>query len=107
MTTNAKLYDDVFLACRDLRHPWELVGYYRQDGVVRRILECARCGTQRHDKWHNDGEREPSHYNYVEDYQVEGGFDTWAVRREVIRRAKVHSSLEAMLAASGKVRSAR
>ena len=91
-------YDGTFLDCRDLRHTWKCVGYYRVDGRVRRLLECVRgCGTQRHDHWKQDGERLQPAYSYANGYQVEGGMDTWEVRREVMRRATIFTSEQAML----------
>lgn len=99
-TTTTRQYDDTYLDCRDLRHPWKVVGFYRQAGDIRRILECTRCGTQRNDHWHSDGQREPSSYSYAEGYQVEGGFDTYEVRREVIRRATIFKSIQHLLDAA-------
>lgn len=93
-------YDDVFLACRDLRHVWQVVGFYRlPGGLVRRVLDCARCGTQRADKWRTNGEREPSGYSYVDGYQLSGGFDTWEVRKEVMSRATIYKDEREMIAA--------
>ena len=91
-------YDDVFLACRDLRHTWQVVGFYRlPGGLVRRVLDCERCGTQRADRWRTNGEREPSSYSYVDGYQLTGGFDTWEVRKEVMSRATVYKDERAMI----------
>ena len=95
-----RTYDDVFLTCRDLRHVWQLVGFYRSDnGVVRRLLDCARCGTQRQDRWRMNGERESSSYSYAEQYQMQNGFDTFEVRKEVMHRATIYPSEAAMVAA--------
>jgi hypothetical protein len=107
-TETVKSYDDTFLDCRDLRHTWRVVGYYRRDGVVRRVIECVRgCGTQRVDNWKRDGQRLQPVYSYANGYQVEGGMDTYEVRREVMRRATIFASEKAMveaLTASGKPR---
>lgn len=93
-------YDDVYLTCRDLRHRWQLVGFYRSpDGLVRRLLDCERCGTQRADRWRLSGEREPSSYSYVDGYSVEEGMDTYEVRKEVLHRATIYNSEAAMIAA--------
>ena len=93
-------YDDVYLTCRDLRHDWGIVGFYRSpDGVVRRLLDCARCGTQRQDRWRLSGERESSSYSYPDDYRVQDGFDTWEVRKEVLSRATIYNNEAAMVAA--------
>lgn len=92
-------YDDVYLTCRDLRHVWSLVGYYRDNGVVRRLLDCERCGTQRNDQWKANGERVASSYRYAEQYVMEGGMDAWEVRREAMHRATIFSSEDHMIQA--------
>lgn len=101
-----RAYDDTYLTCRDLRHVWQLVGFYRSPGgIVRRLLDCQRCGTQRHDRWRTDGQREPSSYSYAESYQMQDGMDTYEVRREVLHRATIYKSeadMIAALTASGK-----
>lgn len=95
-----KAYDDTYLTCRDLRHVWQLVGYYRSPGgIVRRLLDCQRCGTQRADRWRPNGEREASSYSYADAYQIESGFDTYEVRKEVMSRATIYQSEAAMIAA--------
>ena len=43
---------DEYLACRDLRHAWEELGYFRErggGGAIIRKLQCLRCGTLRRD----------------------------------------------------------
>lgn len=92
-------YDDVYLTCRDLRHVWRLVGYYREGGSVRRVLDCERCGTQRNDKWMPNGERVTSSYSYAEQYQMEAGMGTWEVRLESMRRATIYTSEDHMIQA--------
>jgi len=92
-------YDDTYLTCRDLRHVWEVVGFYRADGIVRRLLDCQRCGTQRDDKWTQSGERVASSYSYADEYQLRGGMDTYEVRLEVMHRATIYKSQAAMVAA--------
>ena len=93
-------YDDTYLACRDLRHVWQLVGFYRSNGSVRRVLDCGRCGTQRADTWKVNGERVSSAYSYVEGYQVpDGGMDSFEVRKEVLTRATIYKDERDMVAA--------
>lgn len=92
-----RAYDDVFLTCRDLRHVWRLVGYYREGGTVRRLLDCSRCGTQRNDRWLPNGERVASSYSYAEQYQMQGGMDAWEVRREAMHRATIYNSEDQMI----------
>lgn len=95
--TAVRNYDDVFLTCRDLRHVWRLVGYYRDNGAVRRLLDCERCGTQRNDRWSQSGERIASSYNYAEQYRMEGGMDAVEVRREAMHRATIYTSEDQMI----------
>ena len=93
-------YEDDYLTCRDLRHLWRVVGYYRSPGgLIQRLLDCERCGTQREDRWRASGERENPRYSYVDGYQMKDGLDTWEVRKEVISRATVHKDQAAMIAA--------
>ena len=93
-------YDDVYLMCRDLRHVWRLVGFYRQNGTIHRVLDCERCTTQRADVWRPSGERVRSNYVYVDGYKLEGvNVDLSDVRREVMSRATVFPSETDMVAA--------
>jgi hypothetical protein len=108
-------YDGDFLECRrgNLGHAWRAVGFWREaDGVVCRGLICPRCDTERIDRWdRTSGERIGATYKYPNGYYVEADSeghrpDTFDVRREVIRRAKVYANEGAMLAAmtEGRVR---
>ena len=95
-------YDDTYLLCRNLGHVWEVLGYYRGDaGEVRRTLRCARCETERTDRWlRGTGERLQGHYKYGPEYrlEVEGGhMPAVDVRLEVIRRATVYANESQML----------
>lgn len=97
-------YDNTYLGCRDHGHVWDVVGYYRLDGQVRRRMDCLRCGTERLDRWGLDGYRFGSTYHYVEDYVVPEDEDgnrvtTTDVRLEVLARATVYASQDEMLAA--------
>jgi hypothetical protein len=91
--------------CRDLRHPWERVGYYRDpDGITSRRLRCVRCGTERTDHWDaKSGDRYPSNYRYATGYQITGTdgdrVDAFDVRLEVLRRADVYANESQMVAA--------
>jgi len=98
--------DDAYLDCRDLRHPWHVVEWHTQNSgaYVVRTLECARCGTQRHDRWNRNGERVGSHYSYAEGYQFThllDASDATAVRREVMRRANITTTRPARRARKG------
>ena len=95
-----RAYDDTYLLCRDLRHVWQLVGFYRgTDGTVRRLLDCERCGTERADRWKQSGERVSSSYSYADEYQVPDGFDAYEVRLEVMHRATIYKSEAQMIEA--------
>ena len=95
-------YDGTYLNCRNLGHVWDVVGYYRLDGEVRRRLDCARCGCERLDRWGTNGYRFGSAYTYPEAYRVslEGDerLTTTDVRMEVLARAVVYASQDEMLA---------
>jgi hypothetical protein len=100
-------YDDTYLGCRDHGHVWDVVGYYRLDGQIRRRMDCLRCGTERLDRWGSNGARFGSSYAYVEDYRVPEDDDgsrvtTVDVRLEVLARATVYASHDDMLAAMTK-----
>ena len=99
-------YDGDYLLCRGVGHHWDVVGYFRAaDGLVCRDLVCARCGTDRLDRWvRSSGERVGSSYRYASGYRVEVAEDEdrpkgTDVRSEVIRRAKVYANEEQMFAA--------
>jgi hypothetical protein len=96
--------DDDFLECRDVKHWWGVIGYWRApDGVICRDLVCQRCETQRTDRWiRATGERLDSRYKYATGYQVEADGDRphfTDVRLEVIRRADVYANEQQMLKA--------
>jgi hypothetical protein len=89
---------DDFLACRDLRHAWEELGYYRErgsggaGGPIIRKLQCLRCGTLRRDTLSNSYSEKTTHYyGHPEGYRIEGmgraGMDE--VRKEVVKRHQV------------------
>jgi hypothetical protein len=89
---------DEFLACRDLRHAWEELGYYRERGSGRaggpiiRKLQCLRCGTLRRDTLSNSFSEKTTHYyGHPEGYRIAGmgraAIDD--VRKEVVKRHEV------------------
>lgn len=97
-----RTYDDDFLHCRTLGHAWEIVGFYRDEGgLVRRALECTTCETTRTDRWDaSSGERFAPDYRYVSGYKATGDpFQSFDLRREVVRRADVYASEDQMVAA--------
>lgn len=87
--------DDNYLACRELRHPWEWRGdlsiIKRGSRIVgwERVLICPRCDTQRAESIEADGRKSPGRYTYPEGYQLHGieRPTKAAVRLEWIRRA--------------------
>ncbi len=85
--------DESFLLCRDVHHSWTVSKYASGGGGgIERVLECARCGTERVDVWTLSGARISAHYRYPDGYQfrhVEDAGDRTALRREVLRRAGV------------------
>lgn len=81
--------DDEFLECRDLRHPWGVVGYFRDNGHVCRKLVCPRCEMERIDRWTPNGGREPARYAAPQGYYLKGSSATAQdVRVEVLRRVR-------------------
>jgi hypothetical protein len=98
-------YDDTFLECRDLRHSWVALGFYRHNGHVQRQLQCSRCMTTRTDTWTPGGGRARNgRYRHATGYLLSGkprnmsqGEMNERVRAEVIRRHKVYTSEEQML----------
>lgn len=91
------------LECRDLRHPWSVVGLFYAQGPngrkeVHRRLVCARCGTEATDKWSPKGNRIRREYKYAAGYQSKGiRIKPVDVRREVLQRVTVFGSEEEML----------
>ena len=72
----------------------------RASGAIARRVACQRCGTWRTDLWETRGDRIGSRYQYAEGYRLAGVQpDTSAVRVEVMRRATVYDTEDAMLAA--------
>ena len=81
--------DEAFLECRDLRHPWQNVGYFRDNGHVCRRLECPRCEMIRIDRWYSNGVRDLPRYYAPEGYYLSGSAaSAQDVRVEVLRRAR-------------------
>lgn len=92
------------LQCRDLRHPWSVVGlfYVKIHGKqeIHRRLVCSRCGTEATDRWTPGGGRINRQYKYVEGYEAKGlRIKPKDVRREVLNRVDVYESEEDMLGA--------
>lgn len=87
------------LDCRDLRHPWEVVGQPFYVGAeIRRKLVCLRCGTEATDRWTPKGKRVARAYKYAKGYQAKGvRIRPTDVRREVLKRVEVFDSEDAMM----------
>jgi len=84
-----KALDDGYLECRDLRHPWAVVGYFRDDGHVCRRLLCERCEMVRIDRWLPNGGRDTPRYYAPEGFHLIGTRATGQdVRVEVLRRVR-------------------
>lgn len=94
-------FDDKFLDCRDLRHPWTRVGYFRQGVLIRRRLVCERCGTERLDRWRHTRSgviREPATYTYATGYRVRGeSFNAAEIREELLSRVDIYDSEQQLL----------
>lgn len=95
-------YEGQYLQCRNLGHVWEVWGYYRRGSDVYRHLDCQRCKTERIDHWGSNGARLGNRYRYVDGYSLASGEDgqrvsTTDVRVEMMSRAKVYASEQAML----------
>ena len=93
-------YDDTHLECRDLRHAWKVIGYYREDGEIRRQLQCMRCETYGTDRWTAKAERKHRRYAYAEGYLIQHGRKLKPIdfRREVLSRVQVFENEEQMMA---------
>ena len=91
-------YPQQFLDCRDLRHPWKVVGFYHQGGDVIRSLMCPQCGSDAYDTWSPGATcRRARRYKYAEGYRIGGGgISMQEVREEVLNRVRVFDSEEAM-----------
>lgn len=94
-------YEGTYLDCRNLGHVWTPQGYYRDGGQVRRLLACARCDTQRTDRWTMTGTRVSASYEYRDGYRIESEqpVTASAIRVEMLRRATVFASEAQMLEA--------
>lgn len=92
-------YEEVYLECRDLRHPWAVQGYFSEAGQIKRRLSCGRCGTTRTDIWDPSGGRIGGRYQYPEGYTQKGvgQIAPVEIRREVLSRVKVYASEENMV----------
>lgn len=88
------------LVCRDLRHPWSIVGMFYVGSEVHRKLVCERCGTEATDRWTKRGGRIARRYKYSPGYQTHVGvrIRPQDVRREVMNRFEVYATEEDMLA---------
>lgn len=82
------------LRCRDLKHAWEPVGYFRGPTGTHRELECLRCGTVRTDRWNYGGVSRS--YDYPDDYRLDGAVDSSAIRKAVLEAATVYETAEDM-----------
>lgn len=93
-------YDPNFLACRDLQHPFTIIGYHRtNDGGTRRRLRCGRCGAIGYDHLTAVGTRRKGRsYQYPDGYLIVGGVPKDTVRVEQMRRAHVYRTEDDMIA---------
>lgn len=86
-------YDERYLVCRDLRHAWEELGWYRgSGGAIHRFLICSRCRTERHDDDYAVEMRR--YYHYPEGYRIDGRIDQKLLRIALRDRAKIHRSAD-------------
>lgn len=91
------------LECRDLRHPWSVIGLFYAQGAhgreVHRKLVCSRCGTEATDRWSPRGTRIARQYKYVTGYSHKGvRIKPIDVRKEVLGRVQVFDDEDTMLA---------
>lgn len=91
-----RAYRTTYLACRDLRHAWDISGIYHAGGEVIRELTCMRCGTSRTDHWSRSFLDVRRSYDYPDDYRLDDRPEAYEIRTEVFRRAKVYDSADAM-----------
>jgi len=92
----SKDYDDKFLECRVDRHRWKRIGFYHQSGAIVRASMCERCGCDRHQFWSPGGSILRNSYDYPDGYKISGGVEAWEVRTEVMSRAVIYDSSDAM-----------
>lgn len=89
MADDLTQYNGRYLECRDLRHAWVTIGYYRKDGNIARDLRCSRCTTIRTDVF---GYKKVTSYDYPDEYHLEGTTPMDVVRQEVFQRAVFHDT---------------
>lgn len=65
---------DKFLLCREMRHSWRprTARWNSSDNLYERVIQCARCHTERHSLLSVSGHVLSSHYVYPEGYQHTG-----------------------------------
>lgn len=69
----AKAMPDEFLACRDLRHNWQLARLVEVKGGFERTLWCRSCKTNRHQVLSRSGEiLSSSAHDYPVGYLLKG-----------------------------------
>lgn len=88
----------VFLECRDLRHPWKVVGLFYVGKEIHRRLVCTRCETEATDRWTPYGGRIARQYRYAKGYQAKGvRIRPVDVRKEVLNRVDVYATEDDMM----------
>lgn len=102
LETTISNYDETFLECRDLRHPWAVVGYFRNGAGITRIMQCRRCPTKRFQTVSARGEILSNRYEYPDGYQISGtgagGVPNAEIRRVVFSRVSIFNSEHDMMA---------
>lgn len=95
-------YNEDFLLCRDLRHSWTPMGFFRNGSRIRRQLQCSRCTTTRVDTWEPNGARISNAYQYPEDYQLQGHgqLPLQLFRQEEMERFTIYETQDAMIEAA-------
>ncbi len=83
-------YDENYLECRGVCHPWQGVGYFRDGAWISRLLRCPRCGMEKITTMRRDGAlMGPAKYSRPDGYSIaNGGGSTQEVRQEALRRAE-------------------
>lgn len=90
-------YDETYLMCRDLRHKWEVVGYYEGGGYVHRKLACERCPTTRTDRLERNGHRRHPVYDYPDDYRIGGRVKPVDVLIETLHRVTIYGDEQQLM----------
>lgn len=98
--------EEKFLHCRDLRHPWSVVGapFYAFDSLgrreIHRKLVCDRCKTEATDRWSpRTAARIARVYKYAKGYSVKGvKIKPVDVRKEVLSRIATYANEDDMVA---------